>query len=47
MRRVGAQIDGLVLNQLPKRGGYGYYYYYYGRDGYSSAGVYGAPDKKG
>ena len=47
MRRVGAQIDGLVLNQLPKRGGYGYYYYYYGRDGYGSAGVYGAPDKKG
>ena len=46
MRRVGAQIDGLVLNQLPKRGGYGYYYYYYGRDGYGSAGVYGAPDKK-
>jgi capsular exopolysaccharide synthesis family protein len=47
MRRVGAQIDGLVLNQLPKRGGYGYYYYYYGRDGYGSAGVYGAPDNKG
>ena len=46
MRRVGAQIDGLVLNQLPKRGGYGYYYYYYGRAGYGSAGVYGAPDKK-
>ena len=46
MNRVGARIDGLVLNQLPKRGGYGYYYYYYGRDGYNSAGVYGAPDKK-
>ena len=47
IRRVGAQIDGLVLNQLPKRGGYGYYYYYYGRDGYGSAGVYGAPEKEG
>lgn len=45
--RAGAKINGIVLNHLPKRGGYGYYYYYYSKDGYKSGGVYGAPEKNG
>jgi polysaccharide biosynthesis transport protein len=47
IHRAGSRINGLVLNQLPKRGGYGYYYYYYSKDGYKAGGVYGAPGKKG
>ena len=44
--RAGARVSGIILNQLPKGGGYGYYYSYYTKDGYSSSGVYGAPGKK-
>jgi len=47
IHRAGSRIAGLVLNQLPKRGGSGYYYYYYSKDGYTSSGVYGAPEKNG
>lgn len=47
MKRVGTKIDGLVLNQLPKQGGFGYYYYYYSKDGYKASGVYGAPGANG
>jgi Mrp family chromosome partitioning ATPase len=45
IQRSGSRVDGMVLNQLPKHGGYGYYYYYYSKDGYKSSGVYGAPAK--
>ena len=38
---AGANIAGMVLNQLPKDGGVGYYYYYspghYGTEGYGNA----------
>ena len=47
IHRAGSRINGLVLNQLPKRGGYGYYYSYYSKDGYKAGGVYGAPGEKG
>lgn len=46
IHRANSRINGLVLNQLPKGGGYGYYYYYYSKDGYKSGGVYGAPEGK-
>lgn len=40
LKTAGAQIAGLVLNQLPKDGGVGYYYYYspghYGEEGYGA-----------
>ncbi|MCW5558360.1 MAG: hypothetical protein KIT22_11080, partial [Verrucomicrobiae bacterium] len=47
IHRAGSRIAGVVMNQLPRGGGYGYYYYYYSKDGYKSSGVYGAPDKNG
>ncbi|MFM8357101.1 MAG: hypothetical protein ACKOET_00945 [Verrucomicrobiota bacterium] len=46
LRRASARVRGVVLNQVPTRGGYGYYYHYYNRDGYTSKGVYGADERK-
>lgn len=38
LEQAGAHVAGLLLNQLPRRGGAGYYYYYstgrYGSEGY-------------
>ncbi|MEI8233450.1 MAG: polysaccharide biosynthesis tyrosine autokinase [Verrucomicrobiota bacterium] len=40
LEMAGAKVVGLVLNQLPKDGGFGYYYYYspghYGEEGYGA-----------
>jgi capsular exopolysaccharide synthesis family protein len=44
LEQAGAAVAGLLLNQLPKRGGAGYYYYY--SQGAYGSGSYGQEGRK-